>query len=426
MKLPRLTLRRYPHSATSKYVVTWATGSKPTRIQRNAWKALHPRATAQEFDQFAKGTWTRHRRFFRTKADAAAFVDAQEIKLGNEGRRALGLPDEVRVQAAAAYAKLRPLGYTVEQAVNFFLKHLEATQRSITVTALIPEYKAAKRRIGLSEIYCKDLDYRLGSFERTFGPRLVVEITSAMIEDWLAALGLSAQSVNNYRAVLRAFFQHAVKRDYIAQNPVARIEKVKVKDKPPEIFTPKELAAVLNAATEDTLPVIAIGAFAGLRMAEILRLEWSEIDLVRGYIEVKAAKAKTARRRLVTIQPNLLAWLRPYAARTGYVWSPRRGLKPGQEAKPGGESSWRMCIAPVIKAAGLSKWPQNGLRHSYGSYHLAKFQDAAKLALEMGHTTTKEIFAHYRELVRPEDAESYWKLQPAHAAGLLPIKQQAS
>lgn len=414
--MPRLTLRRYPHSATSKYVVTWATGAKPSRIQINAWNALHPHGNAQEFEQFAKGTWTRHRRFFRTKEEAAAFVAAQEIKLGNEGRRALALPDEVRVQAAAAHAKLKPLGHTIEQAVDFFLNHLEATERSITVTALIPEYAAAKRRLGLSEIYCKDLGYRLGNFERTFGSRLIVEISSAMIEDWLAALGLSAQSVNNYRAVLRAFFQHAVKRDYLTQNPVARIEKVKVKDKPPEIFTPKDLAAVLNAATEDTLPIIAIGAFAGLRMAEILRLEWSEIDIARGYIEVKAAKAKTARRRLVTIQPNLSAWLRPYAARTGFVWSPRRGLKPGKEAKPGGESSWRMCIAPVIKAAGLSKWPQNGLRHSYGSYHLAKFQDAAKLALEMGHTTTKEIFAHYRELVRPEDAASYWGIAPGPAS----------
>lgn len=421
MKLPRLTLRRYPHSATSNYVVTWTTGSKPSRIQVNAWKALNPHASDAEASEFARGTWTRHRRFFRTKEDAKAFLDAQEIKLSNEGRRALALPDEVRVQAAKAHQRLQPMGYTLQQAVDFFLKHLETTRRSVTVSALIPEYKAAKRRIGLSEIYFKDLDHRLGNFERTFGNQLVADITTAMVEDWLAALGLAAQSINNYRAVLRAFFQYAVKRDYLPQNPVARIEKVKVKDKPPEIFTPAELTAVLNAATEDTLPVIAIGAFAGLRMAEILRLEWSEIDLVRGYIEVKAAKAKTARRRLVTILPNLSAWLRPYAGRSGFVWSPRRALKPGKEAKPGGESSWRMCIAPVLKSAGLRQWPQNGLRHSYGSYHLAKFQDAAKLALEMGHTTTKEIFAHYRELVRPEDAARYWAIAPAAEPGVVSL-----
>jgi len=421
MKLPRLTLRRYPHSATSKYVVNWRTGAKPTRIQTIAWQALNPQASPSEIEQFTKGTWTRHRRFFRTKEEAKAFVDTQEIKLGNEGRRAMALPDEVRVMAAAAHAKLKPLGYTIAQAVDHFLKHVEATERSITIEALIPEYKTAKRRIGLSEAYFKDLDYRLGAFEKTFGSRLVVEITTAQLDDWLGSLGLAGQSINNYRAVLRAFFQYAVKRDYIPQNPVARIDKVKIKDKPPAIFTPDQLAKLLNAATEDTLPVLAIGAFAGLRMAEILRLDWAEVDLVRGFIEVKADKSKTARRRLVTIHPNLGEWLRPYAGRTGWVWAPRRKPKTGRARKSGNESSWRMSLEPVCEAAELKQWPQNGLRHSFGSYHLAKFHDAAKLALEMGHTTTKEIFAHYRELVRPEEAERYWQIKPTTETGVITL-----
>jgi integrase len=38
------------------------------------------------------------------------------------------------------------------------------------------------------------------------------------------------------------------------------------------------------------------------------------------------------------------------------------------------------------KAPNLAKWPLNGFRHSYASYHLAHFKDAARLALEMGHT----------------------------------------
>jgi integrase len=44
---------------------------------------------------------------------------------------------------------------------------------------------------------------------------------------------------------------------------------------------------------------------AGLRRAEIERLDWSEIDFESGLIEVTAEKAKAARRRLVTMQPNL-------------------------------------------------------------------------------------------------------------------------
>ena len=77
---------------------------------------------------------------------------------------------------------------------------------------------------------------------------------------------------------------------------------------------------------------------------------------------------------------------------------------------------------PVRISAGITECPENGLRHSFGSYHLAKHGNANALALEMGHTTTKEIFAHYRELVRPEDAERYWNIRPQSAANVVPME----
>jgi len=43
---------------------------------------------------------------------------------------------------------------------------------------------------------------------------------------------------------------------------------------------------------------------------------------------------------------------------------------------------------------------------AYASYHLAHFKDAARLALEMGHTDTSMIFGHYRELREREDMQS--------------------
>jgi integrase/recombinase XerD len=43
-------------------------------------------------------------------------------------------------------------------------------------------------------------------------------------------------------------------------------------------------------------------------------------------------------------------------------------------------------LRAVRKAAGITDWPDNALRHSFASYHLAHFKDAAALALEMGHT----------------------------------------
>jgi integrase len=64
----------------------------------------------------------------------------------------------------------------------------------------------------------------------------------------------------------------------------------------------------------------------------------------------------------------------------------------------------------------LISWPHNALRHSFASYHLAKFQNASALALEMGHANSSLIFAHYRELVLPKTAEAYWSLSLDHVS----------
>jgi integrase len=144
------------------------------------------------------------------------------------------------------------------------------------------------------------------------------------------------------------------------------------------------------------LPMLAIGAFAGVRDAEIKRLDWHEIDLARGHIEIKAAKAKSARRRIIPIQPNLAGWLRPYAGRSGRV------VPVGARRK----------LDRVREEAGLSRWPKNGLRHSFASYRLAAIHDAPRVAAELGHTSPQMLYSTYWELVLPEEAERYWKTAP--------------
>ena len=62
--------------------------------------------------------------------------------------------------------------------------------------------------------------------------------------------------------------------------------------------------------------------------------------------------------------------------------------------------------------ARLQPWPQNAMRHSYGSYRLAQCHDAARVSLEMGNSP-QMVFAHYRELVKPKEAARYWAIAPA-------------
>src|SRR5262249_46201236 len=175
--------------------------------------------------------------------------------------------------------------------------------------------------------------------------------------------------------------------------------KAKVVPGRPGILTVEQANALLVNAPADILPYFAVGLFGGLRRAEIERLDWSEVDFESGLIEVKAEKSKTAQRRFVTMQPNLREWLLPVRRHKGNVTPPRDSL--------------RQLFDDARLAAGIIEWPDNALRHSFASYHLAHFKNAAATALELGHHDSRVTFAHYRELVKPKEAERYWNLKPA-------------
>jgi hypothetical protein len=46
---------------------------------------------------------------------------------------------------------------------------------------------------------------------------------------------------------------------------------------------------------------------------------------------------------------------------------------------------------------------------------LAAIHDAPRVASELGHATPQLLYSTYRELVRPEEAERYWKIAPTAA-----------
>ena len=203
-----------------------------------------------------------------------------------------------------------------------------------------------------------------------------------------------------------------MKRGYSASNPAAALERVKVKRGATEVFTPQEIVKLLASASPDFLPALAIGAFAGLRSAEIERLEWSDVHLAETekFIIVGEDKAKTASRRVVPISDNLAAWLAPYAGRKGMVW-------------PGGHDAFYDAQQDAAKAAGL-KWKANALRHSCASYMFALSNDAGRIAGLLGNSAAV-VHRHYRELVRPADAVKWFSIVPEKPANVLPMNAAA-
>jgi integrase len=377
MKRPKLQVHEYRHSKTHPYYL--------------------------DLRAFGQG-----RKFFKTKAEAEAERLRQITTLARHGREAVGLPPSELSAIIEARKKLAAHGRTLTEAAAFFLDYLERIRRcNVTVAELSREVVEAKRKDGRAPMYIADLKKRLARFVADFGDRPIAGITVEELDDWLRGLDCSPKTRMNFRANVGVLFSYAERRRMIDINPVLRTARPKLLDLPPEIFSVDELTALLNAAATrapDIVPMLAIAAFAGIRDAEIKRLDWSEIDHKRGFVEVKAGKAKSARRRIVEVQPNLREWLRPYAGMTGPVVP----------------ANSRKKLDLIRKAARLKHWPQNGLRHGFASYRLAATHDAPRVASELGHTSPQMLYSTYRELVLPEEAERYWKIEPrGQAANVL-------
>jgi len=349
----------------------------------------------------------RSRRFFpftpEGKREAETFLQIAKIKLENEGTAAFSISERLRIEAVNCQRRLEPAGATLTAAVEFFLKHANPAGGTKTLSDAINDLLNRKRKAGRRESYVSVLGWVLRAFERDFPRRNVNEITREDVESWLDRFENLTTRLNRIRD-LSILFEFCRRHGYCGSNPLKNIEKPEPTAKRPEIFTVIEEQALLTTAELHTelglVPVIAIGLFAGLRMSEIKQTDWSNIDFEHRVIDVDASIAKTRQQRNVDMSDALVAWLMPYARTEGLII-------------PAG---FRKKMEQLRKLAGITKWPDNGLRHSFGSYHVARFQNPNMTALQMGHATTDMLFKHYRNYrIRKKDAEAYWEIVPASA-----------
>ena len=77
---------------------------------------------------------------------------------------------------------------------------------------------------------------------------------------------------------------------------------------------------------------------------------------------------------------------------------------------------FRQDLAKGDKKKGIPKvkWKQNALRHSFASYELARVEDAARVALWLGHTSPTMTFEHYRERVEKETGDEWFDVLPTN------------
>ena len=314
---------------------------------------------------------------------------------------------------AEAWKALGGKALVLEAAREYARRHMHVLP-DIQVSDAVQQLIDAKARDKASLHYLRSLHYYLGMLAKAFHGQ-VRSITTEQLTQFVRNVSGNERSKNHARAYASVFFTYCQSRGWLPRDHegVSLIPKLKIKPADIVVFTPWQMAQFLTFAQPEFVPYLAIGAFTGLRSAEIVRLDWAEVHLADRFIEVKASKAKTASRRLVPITDNLAQWLAPHAQAAGRV-APVAKIQNHLTQLVRDTNAGLLAAHIASKKPGKFKpvrWHQNALRHSFISYRVAAVQDVPKVALEAGNSPAI-IFQHYRELVRPVDAKAWFSIAP--------------
>jgi integrase len=391
-------------------------GNGPARVK------IYTIARADGYDQFTMAWKEGGRRRTRTFAcmDEARMIAQQTtvrllngFTVGDEAtrrdlemlRHCEGLAKRFGVTLAAAIdewvsARSAVEGITLSDAVRFYQANRTDLLTACSIKRAADEFVESLRAKGVSDIYVRNCKGHLKRFSGKVKGN-IADVTVADMNQFLTGLQrLGPVSKNGIRRNLVTMFGFAKRQGYLhpdRKTAAEQSESFKEPETEIEIFTPAEMEKILLTAHARILPLIAIGGFAGIRSAEVCRLNWEDIKWDRGHIEIAGSTAKTAARRLVPLPENLKAWLAPWREQTGPIIT---------MSDPSGALN-----DLAIKAQIPGGWRQNALRHSFISYRVAETGDVARTALEAGNSP-KMIFRHYREVVDEEASKAWFAITP--------------
>jgi integrase len=311
-------------------------------------------------------------------------------------------------------------GRTLPEAVDGYLANVASVKRKDIneavgefLEAQIPLTKGANgQRAQLSGKYAYNRQIQLRRFAASFPNTAVCDLSKEHLDTFLGSLSeLSAKSRNHYRAAVRQFLQWAVRKDFLTvTHRLGEADGLR-----PEhgntaevaFYSPREFTALLESADDTLRPLIAIGGLAGLRTAELLRLDWADVWRVPGHIEITAGKSKTRQRRLVEVCPALDSWLQPYRSITsGKPWTFH-------------EITFQEHFRDLCERAKVAR-KSNGLRHAFCTYHFAAYANENQTAQQAGNSPAM-IHAHYKGLATKTEAEKWFNVHPSQAGNIVPF-----
>lgn len=194
---------------------------------------------------------------------------------------------------------------------------------------------------------------------------------------------ISPATVNRELSILKSATRKAVEWGMVTSDPLAGLRLAKLSNARVRYLEDAEFKRLLEAAHTDIVSIILMARHTGMRQSEILNLEWRDIDLHRGWIQIRHSKNGEPRFvPLTTELIEILSGAAPERDREGLVFR-RHGVRIGRDG-------WlREQFTKAVRRAGLIDFHFHDLRHCWASHAAMRGIDVQTIAAILGHKTLR-------------------------------------
>jgi integrase len=313
-------------------------------------------------------------------------------------------PWKVEIRASFAGKKIRRFCATEADAWALGAELVDKIRRdgvnSLEVRAGMPMKAATQAFIAQQEAASKSHRDKTDQICRMLREKFpIVSVTPSELAGWFAKLPGTETTRAMYYRYVRMFFRWARKMRFTEDDP-SEVLKAPRATPGRNVLAVEQMTAVLKVPMPAWMRAcILLGAFAGLRTEELLRMDWEDIDTKTGEIEIRPGVGKDTG----GVLERIVDFTEPLTRRKDQLTGKGKLV-------PGTAREFHYLRTDIAQALGWPAWPDNCLRHSFATYHLAVSKNAGKTAYQMGHTNPAMVQRVYAVPARKADGAAWWAI----------------